>query len=136
MLSFVEWIDQKQFWIKSVWDDEKKMWGGPGWLKLYPTQRRIFEHCLTPDEDGRFPYTTIIYSCPKKSGKTALEAAVGVWFAEEAVEGTEIYNIANDKEKTAAIALGDMQYHVRNSGRHEVANVTAHKIVFENDTTI
>ncbi len=136
MLSFVDWIDQKQFWIKSVWDDEKKMWGGPGWLKLYPTQRRIFEHCLTPDEDGHFPYTTIIYSCPKKSGKTALEAAVGVWFAEEAIEGTEIYNIANDKEKTAAIALGDMQYHVRNSGRHEVASVTAHKIVFENDTTI
>jgi hypothetical protein len=46
-----------------------------------PHQREILELAFTFDENGRLPYDTVIYSCPKKSGKTTLNAALTLWWA-------------------------------------------------------
>lgn len=44
-------------------------------------QRDILRHVFTPGEDGRFPYETVLFSAPKKSGKTTVAALVAEWFA-------------------------------------------------------
>jgi phage terminase large subunit-like protein len=110
---FVEWIEDNPFYIRHSWDYEKGKWKGPGRLVLADFQRRILSHILTPDEDGEFPYSTIIYSCPKKSGKTAISAAIGAWGADQSDEGTEIFVVANDLEQGAGLIAGDVKYHAK-----------------------
>jgi len=49
-------------------------------FKLFPFQEKILELAFAFDEDGKLPYDTILFSCPKKSGKTTLNAALPLWF--------------------------------------------------------
>src|SRR3989304_8939941 len=43
---------------------------------LLPHQRDILSLMFQFDEQGKLPWDTIVYSCPKKSGKTLMNAAV------------------------------------------------------------
>ena len=136
LLPYVDWVKQKGFYIRDTWDDEASEWSGkPGPLVLRPHQERVLSHALTP-VDGKLPYSTVVFSCPKKSGKTTIAGSVGAWFADE-LDGIEIYNIANDLDKTAGIVMGDMQYHVRyQPERYPRSAVTKAKIVHPNDTVL
>lgn len=68
-------------------------------LKYEPHQLRILNHAFTPDKSGKMPYRTVVYSCPKKSGKT--EIAAGITYAWARHFGGEIYSCANDREQSA-----------------------------------
>jgi hypothetical protein len=113
MRSFVQWLDEEGFWVKESWDAVKGEWAGAGLLKLEPHQKVILDHCLTPNETGRLPYTTVLLSAPKKSGKTALAAAIATWFAHEIEPGSECFVIANDQEQAEARVLRDVRYHMQ-----------------------
>ena len=71
-------------------------------LKFLPHQRRIANEMFrledVPGKPGqqRFKYTTMVWSCPKKSGKTEIAGAVTYAFAR--LFGGEMYSIANDLE--------------------------------------
>lgn len=67
--------------------------------RLQPHQKRIILDITARDDRGRFPFTTIIYSCPKKSGKTATGGLYTLWFAWNEGAPTEIYVLANDEEQ-------------------------------------
>ena len=69
-------------------------------LQLVDHQRRILNHVFTPDKKGRLPYRTIVYSCPKKSGKTEIGGAVTYAFAR--IFGGDCYSIANDMDQAAS----------------------------------
>jgi phage terminase large subunit-like protein len=117
MRPYIDWIEDSGFVVRQYWDFEKeKMVRGSGRIGLFDHQKHILGHCLTPDEDGRFPYETIIYSCPKKSGKTAIAASIGCYFGEEAPEGSEIYTLANDLEQAEGRAMREMKFHSEKSG--------------------
>lgn len=133
MRSFLDWLDHDGFQTKTVWDEASHAWIGAGNLQLLPFQRRILGHCLTPGEDGLFPYHTIVYSAPKKSGKTTILAAIGAWAAECAPEGSEIYSIANDLEQAQARAFTDIVYHVEH--KLELAP-TRYRIDYDNETFV
>ena len=116
---FVEWIEDPEygFHVDNVWDFEKEEWIGEGNLQLSDIQRRILGHCLTPDpKTGVFPYKTVLYSCPKKSGKTAISAAVGAWFADQCPPNSELFCIANDKEQAEGLVMKDLKYHAKQMG--------------------
>lgn len=131
MRSFLEWFDDKGFWAEEYWDAAAgEMKTGGGWLVLHEEQRRVLGHCLTPDASGVFPYVTIVYSAPKKSGKTAIAAAITCWFAEEAQNGTQIFVIANDEEQAKDRVYADVNYHVQH-GNPEAITYTG-KIDFPN----
>jgi len=68
-------------------------------IVLEDHQKRISRHVFRRDEEGRFPYDTVIYSCPKKSGKTEIAALVGVWLALTEEPYNEVYALANDFEQ-------------------------------------
>jgi phage terminase large subunit-like protein len=48
-------------------------------FQLMDHQRVILREAFAFEADGRLRYDTIIYSCPKKSGKTTINATVTVW---------------------------------------------------------
>jgi phage terminase large subunit-like protein len=48
---------------------------------LMPFQETILDLAFAFDEDGRLSCDTVIYSCPKKSGKTTLNSALTLWWA-------------------------------------------------------
>lgn len=62
-------------------------------LKLERHQVRILNHVFTP-VGGKLRYNTVVYSCPKKSGKTEVGAAV--MYAWAKTYGGDVYSIAND----------------------------------------
>ena len=76
---------EKEFWLTST---GKR-------IKLFPHQKRILNEMFRI-EDGKLAYSTMVYSAPKKSGKTEVAAAVTYAFAR--IYGGEMYSIANDEE--------------------------------------
>jgi hypothetical protein len=48
-------------------------------FELYPSQEVFFNKSLTLTPDGRLPYPELVYSGPKKSGKTAIAAMVQLY---------------------------------------------------------
>lgn len=69
-------------------------------IVLLPHQKAILRRAFTKDPlTGRFPYTTVIYSTPKKSGKTTISGLVLRWIAETQTQFGEIYCIGNDAEQ-------------------------------------
>lgn len=72
-------------------------------VKLEAVQKRILRHCFTINPfTGRFPYTTVVISKNKKSGKTTEGAAIGAWFAQN-IEAPNVINVlAKDREQSSA----------------------------------
>lgn len=50
-------------------------------IPLYPSQIEPLREALSIDARGRFHYSTILWSAIKKSAKSSIAAAVGLWFA-------------------------------------------------------
>ena len=78
---------EREFWINNP---------QIGRLELVDHQRRVLNEMFREQADGRLKYSTYIYSCPKKSGKTAIGSALTQAFALH--YGGEMYSIANDAE--------------------------------------
>lgn len=72
----------------------------PGPLLLAPHQKRIIDEALACKPDGTRKYSTVIYSAPKKSGKSAIASAVTLYFAHHNPD-SHIYCLANDGKQSA-----------------------------------
>jgi len=69
-------------------------------FKLYGAEKRFLRRALKLTKAGRLPYPELVYSAPKKSGKTALAAMITIYVI--AVLGgrfAEAYCVANDLEQ-------------------------------------
>ena len=74
------WI-QQNFYVPDPRDPVTGELLPPGPIQLAPHQSRIIDAALAKDENGMFKYSTIIYSAPKKSGKSAITSAVILYIA-------------------------------------------------------
>ena len=101
-------------------------------FELYPAQVKFLREALTLTADGALPYSELLYSCPKKSGKTATTAMAMIYVI--AVLGgpyAEGYCVANDMEQSrgrvfqAITRIIEASPLLRNS-----ATVTQNKIIF------
>lgn len=68
-------------------------------IKLASHQAAILRHIFAPQDDGRLAYDTVVWSCPKKSGKTTIAALVAEYFALFFESPNEVYLCANDFEQ-------------------------------------
>lgn len=66
---------------------------------LFPHQIAISRLMLTRNEKGRFPYSTLIYSTIKQSGKSTWAGMVQRWYAETGLRHSELYTIGNDSQQ-------------------------------------
>ena len=78
-------------------------------FKLFPFQEEILNLAFAFDEDGRLPYDTVIFSCPKKSGKTTLNAALTLWWAFTQEPPNLCIVAANDLEQSRARAFASCE---------------------------
>lgn len=139
MRGYIDWMGSDGFWVRNTWDAEKKRMKGEGKLALMPEQKKILGYALRFNEEGLLHYDTVLYSCIKKSGKSAIGASVGCWYAEEADPGTEIYVIANTLEQGAGRVFRDISFHF--SKRQEefgrkYCKISEYRIDFPNGTFI
>jgi phage terminase large subunit-like protein len=69
-------------------------------FELYAAEERFFREALTPTADGRLPFPELVYSGPKKSGKTGA-AAMATIYVVLVLGGpcAEGYTAANDFEQ-------------------------------------
>ena len=138
MLAFTDWIKSGPgFWLNRSWDASKKEFlHKPGKMILFDSQEKVLEKVLRVDEDtGRFPYDTILYSAPKKSGKTALGAAIGSWFTEQSYDGAEIYVLANDMEQAEGRMMRAIKYDATRKGWTD-QHVHKYDITYPNGTVV
>lgn len=77
-------------------------------IKLEPHQKTVLRRAFTPDVEGRLPYSEVIYSAPKKSGKTTIGALVVLWFALTQEPYNEIFCVANDEEQAQGRVFKDV----------------------------
>ncbi len=104
---------------------------------LLDHQRDVLRLAIFFDEGGRLAFDTIIYSCPKKSGKTTINAALTLWWAFTQEPPNEILIIANDLEQAQGRvfkALAGLIQHNPELARS--AEVQSRQIFLSNGTTI
>jgi hypothetical protein len=132
MLGFIDWIDKKGFWVRDHWNEQKGRMGGIGRMHLFQFQRDVLSRALRINpETELLEFETVLYSTIKKSGKTALAAAVAAWYIEEAPAGTEAYCIANDLEQAEGRVMRDVKFHF--SQRIQNAEPFYNEMTGEND---
>ncbi len=90
----VRWI-QQNFYIQAPVDPASGRILPPGPIRLMPHQARLLEAALERAPTGYLRWRTVIWSAPKKTGKTAIAAAVALWYAVHHPD-SEVYCLAND----------------------------------------
>ena len=105
-------------------------------IVLLEHQKRILRDVFTRGADGRFPYTNIIYSCPKKSGKTEIGGLVAEWFALTEGPYNEVYTPANDEEQSQGRVFKAVARSIQANPRLRGVDVNKGVITFPNGTEI
>jgi len=72
----------------------------PGPIILADYQKRVIREALSRESNGLLKYSTILWSEPKKSGKTAIAAGIGMYMG-GANSAIHIYCLANDGKQSA-----------------------------------
>lgn len=107
-------------------------------LRLEPHQRAILEEAFGFDADGQLKYKTIVYSAIKKSGKTAINALVCLWWAHCLDQNPdEIICAANDLEQSSSRVFDAAKGFIeRNPALKAEADITRNLIRLSNGTTL
>jgi hypothetical protein len=72
-----------------------------GPIRFMDHQKRVLNEALSKKLDGKFKYSNVIYSAPKKSGKSTTASAVGLYMAVK-TPYAHIYVVANDENQSTA----------------------------------
>lgn len=120
------------------WTESSIILDNNEYLRFQKHQKKILGHALRLDKNGKLSYSNIVYSCPKKSGKTAVLSFVTLWFAYEVEPETEIILAANDLEQSTGRAFKEIKKFIERSPilKSRVASMTAREIVLNDNTTI
>jgi hypothetical protein len=101
--------------------------------KLLPAERAFLEHAFKTGDDGRPLYPELLYSCPKKSGKTGF-AALFVLTTALLFGGSyaEVTLAANDMDQAQGRVFEAVKRIVESSPFLQALDpkITANKIVF------
>ena len=110
---FVAWMESDYgFVVDRRWEDGRWV-KEPSYMELTLLQKMILRVALAFKAGGfEFVFRTIILSFPKKSGKTALAAAITLWYAWTRGDNNEIYVIANDALQAKERVFDDVVYAV------------------------
>ena len=94
-------------------------------IQFEPHQRKILDHVFTPDKNGKLPYQIVCYSCPKKSGKTTINAITMGYWVYNVEAPNEIICVANKKDQSIARGFRELRGYIeRNPILYKQANIT------------
>lgn len=121
--------------VKFIDDYAIKEDGQP--LQLEDHQKAILEEAFRTDKQDRLIYKTIVYSAPKKSGKTTINALVVLWWAHCVQSPDEIIVAANDLDQSVSRVFDTAKGFVsRNPDLKNEADVQRLLIKLDNGTSI
>ena len=104
---------------------------------LFPHQEEILRLAFQFDQEGRIPWDTIIYSCPKKSGKTSLNAMITCWWMFTQESPNELLILANDFEQAQARVFKTLAQLIQYNPRlAQSATIQARQIQLTNGSTV
>jgi len=133
-----DWIE-KYFYVPDPRDPVTGAFLKPGPIILAEHQRRIINEALSKNSDGTYKYTTVIYSAPKKSGKSALASAVTLYTA-YGRPNSYVYCLANDGKQSSDRIYGPikecLRLHKHLSGPFSNENYTLGSVILNNNTHI
>ena len=105
-------------------------------MELYPGQIIPLTEALRRQNDGKFVYSTVVWSAIKKSAKSSIAAAVGLWFAWRKPWAT-VKVIANDlKQADSRVAYYMRRAILLHPVWSQVCKIQNYKIVLPNHSTI
>jgi phage terminase large subunit-like protein len=105
-------------------------------MQLYPSQETPLREALSRDADGKFRYSTVVWSSIKKSAKSSIAAAVALWFCWQKPWST-IKVIANDlKQADSRVAYYCRRAILLHPEWRDLVKVINYKITFPNHSTI
>lgn len=126
---------QREFYIPDAIRAGRRRHPGP--IILTEVQKRILLHCFTKDAEGKFPYDTIVWSTPKKEGKTTIGALVCEWYGSSQEPPNEIYIVANTEKQAVGRVYRTLLRSVRlNPSLRPYARLSDEQIVLPNDTLL
>ncbi|MCZ6688849.1 MAG: hypothetical protein ACE1Z6_12385 [Candidatus Methylomirabilales bacterium] len=104
---------------------------------LLDHQREILRLAFTFDKEERLAYDTIMFSCPKKSGKTTINAALALWWAFTQEAPNEIPLVANDFEQAVSRVFKAMVGLIRHNPQlAQSAEVQVARVFISNGTEV
>jgi phage terminase large subunit-like protein len=105
-------------------------------IELYPSQEIPLREALRRDAAGNFIYSTIMWSMIKKSAKSSLTAAVGLWFAFRK-PNSSIKVLGNDLKQAQSRVYEYMRRAIllRDDWRHSV-KINNYKLIFPNGSVV
>lgn len=89
-----DWIE-RYFWVPRPRNPKTGEMLPAGPIQLTDHQKHLINEALSRNPDGTFKYALVVYSAPKKSGKSAVAAAVATYVAHHSPYGF-IACVAND----------------------------------------
>jgi hypothetical protein len=134
-----DWIE-KNFYVPDPRDPiTGKFLGKPGPIRLARHQIDIINEALSRDDEGLFRYSTIVYSAPKKSGKSAITSAVAQYMAQH-YPHSYIACLANDEKQANSRLYGPIynsyRLHRQLSGPLKGENPNLGRVRLSNGTII
>ena len=108
-------------------NDKKKVW-----------QKAILDEAIQFDSEGKSVYETIVYSCPKKSGKTAINSLLMAYWAFNIEAPNELITVANKRDQAVARGFREMSEFIKRNKMlsNQVIGQSGTKISLSNGTTI
>jgi phage terminase large subunit-like protein len=107
-------------------------------IRLEEHQRAILDHVFTFDERGRLPYSVIVYSCIKKSGKTTLNAVVMDYWLFNVESPNEIITVANKRDQAVARGFKEAKGFITRNPIlfNEAVSIVGNHIALRNGSTL
>ena len=105
-------------------------------MELYPSQIIPLREALRRGSDGKFVYSTVVWSAIKKSAKSAIAAAIGLWMAWQR-SWSSIKVIANDlKQADSRVAYYMRRAILLHPEWKDIVKVAGYKITLPNHSII
>lgn len=133
-----QWIE-KHFYVPDPRDPVTGEVLPPGPIRLAEYQRRIIDEALARRPDGMLKYTTVVYSAPKKSGKSAVSSAVALYMAYHN-PNSFVACVANDGKQSTDRLYGpiytNFRLHKQLGGIFSEVNPNRTEVILPNYTKI
>lgn len=84
-------------------------------IVLMEHQKAILRLMFTRGPDGRFPFSNVILSTVKQSGKSTLAGIIIRWYAETQLNGQECYTVGNDQEQAKLRSFREIRWSLENT---------------------
>lgn len=101
-------------------------------------QKRILDYVFAFDQGSSLPYTHIVYSAPKKSGKTTINAVVQAYFAYNVESPNEIIAASCKLDQTVSRSFRELKGFIRRNPllQDETISVTREQITLKNGSIL